>query len=87
MFLGGLGVKVFFVGFFFGGGGSDHFTWPSCPRYSGTSILGMNLNCLYAGPGDGTRVAMMLSEAATTTPMIGLRCYSIKIVCTKTEKA
>ena len=29
-----------------------------------TSILGMNLNCLYAEPGDWTQVAAVLGEAA-----------------------
>ena len=30
----------------------------------GTSILGMNPNCVYAGPKDCTQVAKVLSEAA-----------------------
>ena len=34
------------------------------PQVHRTSILGMNPDCLYAGPGDWTRVATVLGEAA-----------------------
>ena len=34
------------------------------PQVHGISIIGMNLNCLYAAPKDWTQVAAVLGEAA-----------------------
>ena len=36
------------------------------------SILGMNPNCLHAGPGGGTQVAAVLGEAANHSLAFGL---------------
>ena len=48
----------------FAGRGLYDFYVAELPQVHGTSILGRNLNCLYAGVRDITRAAGVLGEAA-----------------------
>ena len=49
--------------------GLNNFYMAELSQVRRTSILDMNPTCLWARPGNWTRLAVMLSEAATTTPM------------------